>query len=201
MLLTIFNLYQLCSQFLRTTSRTEETGFFTTTEKEEASHSSVSSAFSFKSKCSDQSTTRCWDATYQLSPLVKVLLLSSSFFSTASSSTAVCSKSAETESWGEQEVSCEEMTVTDCREPGLCGEESPQPQCTHRAQLAQLPQHGQGCSSRLSTLCALQVQTPILTCPASSWQQWAGRLELTHHSHPTMYHIPQLPEQQISVSI
>lgn len=213
MLLTIFNVYQLCSHLLSTTSRTEETGFFPKTEKE-ASHSSVSSAFSSAPECSDHSPTRRgWDATYQLSPLVKVLLLSSSFFSTASSSTAVCSKSAETESWGEKEASCEEMTLRDCRVPSLCGENSPRaaPSPTAHlelsavmpdvwAQLAQLPQHVQVCSSRLSTPCALHVQT-------LSWlaQQVhsstviclvAGRLDLTHHLHLTLYHIPQLPESR-----
>lgn len=178
MLLTIFNVYQLCSHFLSTMSRTEETGFFTKTEKKEASHSSVSSAFSSAPKCSDHSTAkRWWDTTYQLSPLVKVLLLSSSFFSTASSSTAVCSKSAETESWGEKEASCEEMTLRDCSTPSLCGEDSPRaapspPAHTELsaalwAQLAQLPQHVQLQPEHL--LCPACANS-VLACPASSWQ-------------------------------
>lgn len=56
--------------------------------------------FKWKIKKPQHRSTAIWlfHITHQFSPVSKVLLLSPSFFSTASSSTTVCSRSADTES-------------------------------------------------------------------------------------------------------
>lgn len=176
-------------------------------QKEADSHSSIiyfflhtSTVKSWIPKCSDNPMTlRQWSTTYQFSPLVKVLLLSSSFFSTASSSTAVCSKSADTESWGEQETSFKDTTHSNGKIPSPPGHNSPhQPSSGGRAvistptllkQLITCTVHSQACvnpappSYAGSTAC-MQIlaweycmpctytsEVCILTCSASLLQQ------------------------------
>ena len=240
MLLTVFNVYQLCSPFPSTTSRTEETGFFTKTKRDRRSLLQLCVICfvlcTWIPKRSDHPTTPGrWDATYQLSPLVKVLLLSSSFFSTASSSTAVCSKSAETESWGEQEASREDTTPTGCEVPSLSGQNRPSPLssggrascslctwvvqavwCAHRAR-SRLCERAWPTSPRDTSVCTCAATGWAYCMPCACHGQPASRLlqqvhcsevsclvgreARAHTSHQTTYHIPQLCEEQISVSI
>lgn len=232
-LLTIFTVYQLCSHFPSTATRMEETGLFTKTGGDRSRLPQLCICFflcTWLSKCSDQPTMPGQRvATYQLSPPVKVLLLSSNFFSTASSSTAVCSKSAETESWGQQEIPGEDATLRthkalSCSHSPPSSPLVPAERCSPHC----------GVPEPIFTLCSgSPTWAPPPTAPVTparvgtrgqdAGRAWCvpgtckgpaaprlvqqvhcpagGRREITRHLHRTTSHIPQLPEEQSSVSI
>lgn len=232
---TIFNLYQLCSYLPSISSRREETGFSTRTERDKSLPQLCIICFFlciWISKCSGHPTTlRQWDATYQLSPLVKVLLLSSSFFSTASSSTAVCSKSAETESWGEQEASCEDITFWTAKGPAFLVGTAPTLfplearktrslyTCVARAVCCA---HGTQPHLCEQTWPSTPSYTSLCPCAATGWAnrvpctckgkdldsvrkftvaRWTVARVAKAHTSLTPDHIPQLREEQMAVSI
>lgn len=200
-----------------------------------ASLSSVSSVFF--SACESPNALvipqhlRQWDATYQLSPLVKVLLLSSSFFSTASSSTAVCSKSAETESWGEQEASCEDTTFWTAKHPAFLVRTAPTPfpleaRKTHSlytcvAQAARCAHGTQSClcewtwpsTPSYTSLCPRAATGSAYRVPCTCKgkdpdligkfiaARWTVARVAKAHTSLTPDYIPQLHEEQMAVSI